>query len=166
MEIKEYLMTVASAASAGICADILNDAFCSRRKGMEKYIKFGITVCIVGVMVIPIVKLVLKTDVDFTENYPDFAENICDTEKDSMYILERECAENLETVIKEKTGIVPCEIRIEMTYQNEVPSITRTVIVLDKSDAAFCENVKQISHEALGVSADVLLKENDEEPCG
>ena len=68
--------------------------------------------------------------------------------------------------LKEKTGIVPCEIRIEMTYQNEVPSITRAVIVLDKSDAAFCENVKQISHEALGVSADVLLKENDEEPCG
>ena len=95
MNVSEYLLMVVGASSAGIIADIVNSSVSNRIRGLEKYIKFGVTLCIASCMVIPLMNITkgdewleLKTTPynEYTNNDAVYSEN---------YILERECEEEL-----------------------------------------------------------------------
>lgn len=155
-------MTVAGAACAGIVADIVKDAFCIRGKGIEKYIRFGITLCITCVIVLPFTKAFKNIGTAFAY-FPGYSGEAYECESDSLYILEKECEEKLKNEITSQIGIVPADITVEMVLSDNIPHIIKAVVTVFPEDAEELETIKQISFKALGREAETLIKEKDDE---
>lgn len=149
MDLNEYLMTVVIASSLGIVADILNSSLSQRWKGMERYIKFGITVCVASCMVIPFLKAVnggeIISDEEIRAEYDMRNVNV----DDSLYILEKECGDKLCEKIIAVTGINPVSVSIEMKMKDDIPVIDKALIILPK-DCGKNDEVAEVVGNALG----------------
>ncbi len=159
MDFSGYLLTVASSAALGIIADIFTDTFSQGKKGIDKYIKFGITLCIVSCMLFPLIGLFGNGDV--ASFVPDisgsFAENA--SYSDGLYILERECEEKLSEKIYMETGIKVLSIRIEMKTEDNTPKIDSAEIILCAADGDKIRVVEEMAYKAIGTKADVTVSE-------
>lgn len=159
MNVSEYLLMVVGASSAGIIADIVNSSVSNRIRGLEKYIKFGVTLCIASCMVIPLMNITkgdewleLKTTPynEYTNNDAVYSEN---------YILERECEEELFNEIFKKTGITSVSISIQIEREENKPIIKKAEVILRKDDVGSLEIVKDVAQAALGTEVEVITEE-------
>lgn len=157
MNFSEYLITVAGGAALGIVADIFTEAFSGRRRGVEKYINFGITVCIVSCMLLPLTKLFGKGYEIFPQNTFSDAYGATSASDDSLYILERECEEKLSEKIQLEAGINVSGICIEMKKEGDNPVIESAVIELFPEDSGKLSLVEEIASVALGAKPCVRI---------
>lgn len=159
MGFSNYLLTVVGAAITAVAADVVNSSVSKKTKGLEKYIKFGIVLCVVSCMVLPLVKL-FDTGVQLI---PDMVitdtENTTSTENDSLYILERECEEALVEELIAKTGIKPVSVSIEMKWDKDCPVIEKALVILPKGCDDDKNTVAQETEKALGAKAEIITEE-------
>ena len=159
MGFSNYLLTVTLAALAAVVADVVNSAVSKRTKGLEKYIKFGITLCVVSCMIMPLLKLSFS-DIKII---PDAVQtDAANSDNDSLYILERECEGALSEELISKTGIKPVEVIIEMKWDNDCPEIVKALIVLPKGCDDHKNTVDMETEKALGLKAEIIMEETYE----
>lgn len=159
MDFSGYLLTVAGSAALGIIADIFTDAFSQEKKGIDKYIKFGITLCIVSCMLLPLIGFFGNDDAGSL--IPDISENFTQgtSYDDGLYILERECEEKLSEKIYLETGIKVLSISIEMKTEDNTPKIDSAVITLSAADGDKIQIVEETAYKAIGTKAEVTVSE-------
>lgn len=158
MNISEYLLMVVGAASAGIIADVVNSSLSRRVKGLEKYIKFGVTLCVASCMVLPLLNIT-KSDgwlLFETVPYGEYIYN--DTMYNENYILERECEDKLFDEILIQTGINPISISIQIETEENKPVIKKAEVVLRKEDMQNLEIIQEAVVAALGTEAEVIAE--------
>lgn len=162
MDISGYFLTVVGSAALGIAADILTDAFSKGKHGIEKYIKFGVSMCIASCMLLPLIRLfATNTNISFDKYFTKGSESTY-AENDSLYILEYECEEKLAEKIYTEIGIKAADISIEMEMQSDIPNIIGAEITLSSCDADKSSAVIEAARNALGTNTEITIayKEN------
>ncbi len=158
MTINDYLTTIAAASALGIVADIINDAFLKKNRGIEKYIKFGITICIASSIILPLLGIWNVGSIDLSAS-GEYQTAYNENTDDGLYILEAECESGLTDAIITETSAVPLSVEIEMALNDDVPILTCAKVVLEKSDYDKKELVEKTALEAIGTPAEVIIQE-------
>lgn len=160
MNISDYLMTVTGAAFSAIAADIVSEAFMKGKNGLEKYIRFGITVCVASCMLLPLTGTfdIIKDSLGNMEYALESGYD--DSEENTMYILEKECEEKLSEIIYSETGIKPVCISIKITTEDGNPDKVQAAVTLALCDADKSEEIKRISDAALGTCVSVRIADD------
>ncbi len=157
MDLSGYLLTVAGGAAFGIIADILTDAFSKSKRGTDKYINFGVTLCIASIMILPPLRLFGGgADIDFERYFTQGTEST-HTTSDSLYILERECEEKLSEKLYTDLGIKVTDISIEIEMRDGTPYVLNAAIVLSPSEEEKKTTVLECARTALGPNAEITV---------
>ena len=162
MGFSNYLLTVVGAVLTAVVADIINSSVSKKAKGVEKYIKFGIILCVLSVLVLPLVRLFGDAPELIPKTQITDAGNTGIIENDSLYILEKECENALEEELIAKTGIKPVSVSIEMKWGNDCPVIEKALIIIPKGSDENKSMVAEEAEKALGLKAEIITEETYE----
>lgn len=154
MNISEYLMTVVSASVIAVISDLICRSYGKSGKGIEKYVKLAVSICVLACVLLPGVKNVELGNLNVALN-----EKYTANEQESIFVLEKETEENLKEYIFSKTGIKPkaVSINIELKPGGYIEIKDATVEIL-QGDSASTEQIKEAATEGLGMEVDVIYE--------
>ncbi len=160
MKINEYLLGIVCAASLGTVSDIVNDSFLSHRKSVVKYIRLGVTLCVVACIIFPLTKS-FKNNVVFDFDYKTELPIYDGANVESNYVLERECEYKISEKIFEEIGIKPLSVSIKIETEAEKTYVSEAKIVLKEESAEYAEAIKNIANMALGAETVIEYESGD-----
>lgn len=153
----EYLVSVVAASVLGVVSDIICTSYGTGSKAVEKFVKLAVTICMLGLIILPAMKSDILLDLqDITEvSYTAVNENV----SDSLYMLEYECEQKTSEYIFTKTGIKPVRVIIDMKSDGEVLAVEKAEIVLERKYEEKSSAISDAATEALGVKVNVLYEQ-------
>lgn len=154
--VNEYLVSVVAAAGLGVVSDIICTSYGKSSKGVEKFVKLAVTLCMLGFIIIPAIRSADYAELIGSLEVTEASGKV--NEDDVLYKLEYECEQRAAEYIFEKTGIKPIKAVIDIKSEGQAPYIDEAEIILEAKYKEQDDAVRQAALEALGVEVNVVYE--------